>query len=459
MTKDMTEGSSLKLIVTFFVPLLLGNLFQQFYNLMDTIIVGKGINDQALAAVGSTGSVNFLIFGFVIGLANGISILMAQAFGAKDYERLRRVVAMSVVLCLISSVVITAVSFLGISALMKALQTPEDIYADAVLYIRIIFAGIIVTVFNNLAVSLLRALGDGKTPLLSMVFASVINIVLDLYFILSLKWGVAGAAYATVLSQVVSTLICFYKISRLEILKFHKEDWRMNYHLFKQLFSIGLPVAFMNSVTAVGCMILQYFVNSLGTAYTAAYSASSKIVNIFGQPGTNLGFAMATFAGQNLGARRLDRIKDGMKKTLWISVLMNGILGLILILFPEQLASTMLSDPDIIVLSRKYIPISGIFLWILGFLFVYRSTLQGMGKTVVPMISGGVELGMRVICVIATVRIIGFSGIAVAEVMAWVGAELMLMLYYYHVIKKLEQTIPLPVCGKTVDLLERKAVG
>lgn len=459
MTKDMTEGNSLKLIVTFFVPLLLGNLFQQFYNLMDTIIVGKGINDQALAAVGSTGSIYFLIFGFIIGLANGISILMAQVFGAKDYERLRKVIAMSVILCLLCSAVITFVSLLGTDWLLRALQTPKDIFADAVLYIRIIFAGIVVSIFNNLAISLLRALGDGKTPLLSMVFASVTNIGLDLYFILSLKWGVAGAAYATVISQVLSTLICFFKISRLEVLKFQKEDWKMDYRLFRQLFGMGLPVAFMNSVTAVGCMILQYFVNSLGTAYTAAYSASSKIVNIFGQPGTSLGFAIATFAGQNLGARKLDRIKDGMRKTLCISIVMNGILGLILILFPDQLASTMLSDPDIIILSRKYIPISGAFLWVLGFLFVYRSTLQGMGKTVLPMISGGVELGMRVAGVLATVRFLGFSGIALAEIMAWAGAEIMLMIYYYRIVRKFEKTISVPVYERKHGCLEQKTVG
>lgn len=430
----MTEGKPLKLVVSFFIPLLLGNLFQQLYNMVDSIVVGKGINDQALAAVGSTSSINFFIFGFVIGLTNGIAILMAQAFGAKEYDRLCRVIAMSVVLCFAVAITMSIISFFGGRWILLKLKTPPVILEDALIYIKIIYVGIIVTVANNICVSLLRALGDSKTPLIAIAGASVLNLVLDIVLIIGFKTGVAGAAYATVFAQLCSVFYCVGRLRKIEVLQFKKRHWKIDLPLISQLFKMGIPVAIMNSITAIGGMALQYYVNILGAAYTAAYSACMKLLIFFEQPGMNMGFTISTFAGQNLGAKKVERIGVGLRKCVIISTGINIVLGAMLILIPEQLASIMLSDPTIIAHTKEFLPIGGMFIWILGFLFIFRSASQGMGHTVIPMLSGIVELILRIAVVLIVRESFGFAGIAIAEVSSWTGAALMLMIYYFHVI-------------------------
>lgn len=433
----MTEGNPLKLITAFFIPLFLANVFQQMYNIIDTIIVGKGINDQALAAVGASGSINFLIFGFVIGLANGIAILMAQAFGSKDYEYLCKIVAMSLLLCAVVSIVITAVSLLFSRGLMELMHTPVDIFEDALLYIRIILAGMVVSVMNNLCICLLRSLGDSKTPFVGVLIASATNIILDILFVMVFHMGVAGAAYATVLAQVLCILFCLYRIRKLDALKLKKSHFELDMYLMKRLFGLGMPVAFMNSITAIGCMTLQYFVNLLGTSYAAAYSACSKIVNFVQQPAVNIGFAVSTFAGQNMGAQKIKRIHTGVCQAFIMALLMDVVLGAVLIFFPELLASIMLSDPTIIALTSEYLPISGLMLWTVGGLFIFRSACQGMGYTVVPMLSGFLELFLRVGVAIAVKNALGFTGIAISETSAWAGAFIMLGIYYFYMIFRL----------------------
>lgn len=430
----MTEGKPLQLIVSFFIPLLLGNVFQQLYNIVDTIVVGKGINDQALAAVGSTGSIHFFIFGFVIGLTNGISILMAQAFGAKEYDRLCRVITMSVVLCFTVAIIMTVISFFGARWFLIRLKTPPEILDNALIYIRIIFIGIIVTVANNMCVSLLRALGDSRTPLIAIAGASLLNLVLDLILIMGFKTGVEGAAYATVFAQFCSVLFCISRLRKIDVLRFKKDHWILDYSLIGKLFKMGIPVAIMNSITAVGGMVLQYFVNILGASYTAAYSACMKLLVFFEQPGMNMGFTISTFAGQNLGAKKVERIGIGLRKCLMISTGINIVLGAFLILIPEKLASIMLSDPEIIAHSKEFLPIGGMCLWILGFLFIFRSASQGMGHTIIPMLSGILEFALRISVVLIVRKSLGFSGIAISEVSAWTGAAIMLIIYYFYVI-------------------------
>lgn len=436
MTKDMTIGKPSTLIINFFIPLFLGNCFQQVYNLADTIIVGKGISDDALAAVGSTGSLCFLIFGFIIGLTSGISILISQAFGAKDEAALRKVITMSILVCSIASLLITVISLLGAKSLLILLQTPQNIMKDALDYMQIILAGLIATVAYNYCSGLLRALGDSKTPLIAMIVSSVINVVLDIVAVVYLHWGVEGAAYATVFAQICSVIFCYLRIRKIEIVHIHKKDWNLDVKLIIRLLVIGIPVGFMNSVTAVGCMILQYFVNGMGSAYTAAYSAGIKIFSFTEQPGTTLGITMTTFVGQNYGAKKMDRLKNGIKFSLLLSLLLNISIGLVEIFFPQQLAGLMLSEPETISLVGQFLPAGGFCLWILGFLFIFRGACQGMGYTMVPMLSGFLELALRVCVILLLSATWGFFGVAVSEVSAWIGAELMLMIYFFILIRK-----------------------
>ncbi|MGN1097289.1 MAG: MATE family efflux transporter [Clostridia bacterium] len=441
MTKDMTKGTPWKLILAFFLPMLAGNCFQQLYSMVDSIIVGKGLGDKALAAVGSTGSLNFLILGFITGLTGGVAIPMAQAFGSRDDRRLRRVIAMSLVVCGAGTVLITALSLIFIKPLMVLLQTPADILGNALSYMRVILWGMAATVAYNYCAGLLRALGDSKSPFISLIISSIVNVALDIVFIFFLHSGVAGAAVATVISQAASVGFCLLRLAKIPQITMCKRDFEINFNLIGNLIGIGLPVAFMNSVTAIGCMMLQYFVNKLGSDYTAAYSACTRLINLFDQPCMTLGMAASTFVGQNLGAGEIGRIKTGVRSCVIISLAMNIPLGLIMMLFPDGLSSIMLSDPGIIALTRLSLPVNGACLWALGLLFVFRSSAQSMGHTVVPMSSGFVELGLRMLFVIILSGSLGFFGIALADVSAWIGAMLMLMLYYFHVVRKLEKSV------------------
>lgn len=435
--KDMTEGNPLKLIMQFFLPLLAGNVFQQLYNIVDSIVVGKGINGKALAAVGATGSINFLIIGFATGLCAGFGVNMAIEFGAKQFDRLKRVVAMSIVLCIAISVVFTLLSLLTVRPLLIMMKTPDDILADSLIYIRIIFGGIFITVAYNICAALLRSLGDSKTPFMAIVVASFINIALDLLFVIGFKWGVAGAGIATLTAQVASCVYCLIGLRRLDVLSLSKKDFTINLKLIWKLLRIGIPVAFMNSVTAIGCMILQSFVNALGTAYTSAFSATSKIINLLMQPGATLGMAVSTYVSQNLGAGRIDRIREGVKKTLLVSLILNVALGMIAVLFPKFLAGLMISEQEIIDLTPVYLQICGASIFIVGTLFVVRNVCLGLGRTFIPMISGFLELVMRVIPLVLFIDTLGFKAVAYAEVSAWIGAALIIFLDYLHGIKVL----------------------
>lgn len=449
MTKDMTVGSPARLLLAFSIPLLLGNIFQQLYNMVDTIVVGRGIGVSALAAVGSTGSINFLILGFVTGLTQGFSILISHAFGANDYQRMRRVYTMSVFISLITSIVITILSVWGAYWLLDVMNTPADIIDDAVLYIRIIFAGMIITIFFNLYSSVLRALGDSKTPLYAMIVSSIINIVLDILFVVYLHMGVAGAAWATLIAQATSVLFCFLRLRQIDILRPEKADWRYESSITFDLVKLGFPVACMNSVTAAGVMILQLMVNGFGSIYVAAYSAACKIMGVVEQPGVTFGFAMATFVGQNLGAGNIKRIKEGIRKCIMLSLGLYVFIIAALILFGKPLIAMIVtqSETQVINIAYEYIFITSLFLGVLALLFIYRSSLQGMGDTVIPMISGGVEFGARILVALFLPALVGFTAIPLAEAAAWVGAEVLLMVFFYrrlrHLGKKDDASIPL----------------
>ncbi|MFV0395631.1 MAG: MATE family efflux transporter [Coprobacillaceae bacterium] len=443
LTQDMTKGNPLRIIIKFGIPLLIGNMLQQVYNMVDSIIVGKGISVDALAAVGSTGSINFLVLGFVIGLTQGVTILVAQYFGAKDITRLRKSITMSAYLTISLGVLVTIFSCIFAKDLLVFMNTPNNILDNATKYIRIIFVGTLITFAFNFFSGILRAVGDSKSPLIAMIISFFVNVVLDVLFVISFDMGVAGAAYATVIAQVVSAGYCYYRVSNIEELKIKREDWKYDHSLFKKTFKLSLPVALMNAVTAVGVMVLQYFVNGYGSLYVAGYTAGSKIVILLEQISNTFGFAIATFVGQNLGANKIKRIKEGVNKTAVFIIVINIIVAILMFIFGKSILSLMIDKEEIEVIkvAYNYLVITSLFLWTLGLLFVYRCSLQSMGDTLIPMISGIIEFFARIIAIIVLPSIFGFNGVAFSEAAAWVGATILLAGACYYRIHKYQNTI------------------
>ncbi len=421
-TKNMTEGKPFPIIFAYFIPVLCSTLCQQLYSIIDTIVVGKGIDDMALAAVGATGSISFFIFGFIMGLSSGMAVLMAQAYGSGDYNRLRKTITMGFVSCGIVGIVVMVISIAVMRPLLVLLNTSELIIDDAILYIVMILAGIPLMLAYNCLGAILSSLGDSRTPLVAVIIASVINIFLDIFFIITCGMGVEGAALGTLIAQSVAGLFCFFKVRKIEFIRLKRDDWRFDWRLIGEEFKVGVPVAFMNSVTAIGCILLQYFVNLLGVNYTAAYSACSRLTEFMMQPCTAVGMTISTYAGQNLGAYKIDRIKQGLKDCFLLSSALAVITGALLLFAPEFLASLMLSDKENIALAVQYLRICGSMMWSISFLFLVRNTCQGMGLTFIPMISGFLELIARVIVVIRFTPVLGYSAIALAEVSAWASA-------------------------------------
>lgn len=435
MVRDMTSGSPMKLIVGFAVPIFLGNLFQQLYSVVDAMVLGRAVGADALAAAGSTQALSFLVLGFITGLTHGYAILIAQRFGAGDYAGVRRTAANAGYLAAVSSLIITAASLLGARALLEVMHTPEDIFRDALLYIQVIFIGTAASVAYNMFSGILRALGDSVSPLVILVVSSIVNVGLDVLFVVVFRWGVAGAAWATVLAQALSSAMCFAVLRRLELMRFQREDWRGDRDVIRALLRLGVPVGIMNSITAMGIMLLQSVVNGLGSVTVAAYTAGSKLMNLALQPGDILGIAVGTYVGQNLGAGRLDRIRAGVRQSVLLSLAINIVMGLVLALFGRELTAVFVSGTEeaVIEAAYPYFVITGAGVWIVGLLFLYRFALQSLGDTFIPMVSGGVELGMRVGAVLVLDRCfdMGFYAVCWAEVAAWLGAGVLLAVGYY----------------------------
>lgn len=438
-TKNMTVGKPFPIIFGYFIPVLCSTIFQQLYSMVDTIIVGKGINDMALAAVGATGAITFFIFGFIMGLGNGMAVLMSQAFGAGDYNQLRKTITMGFVSCGAVALVVMGLSLIAIRPVLVMLNTSDVILNDALLYVSIIIVGIPLTLVHNCLSAILGSLGDSRTPLIAVIIASIINVILDIAFIMGLGMGVEGAAIATLIAQVLSGVFCFIKLRKIPYIHLKKEDWRLDFSLIWAQFKIGVPVAFMNSVTAVGCLILQYFVNQFGVNYTAAYTACSKVSQFMTYPGTAVGAAMSVFAGQNLGAGEIDRIKEGIKCSAAITLVITAFTSVFLIFMPRTMASIVLTDPVIIELSVDYLRVCGIMGWSISLLFVVRNALQGMGFTVVPMMSGFLELVARVVMILALATSLGYTAVAIAETSAWFSAFVLNGVFLFIKLRKLRK--------------------
>lgn len=423
-TYDLTKGKTTPIILKFFFPMLLTNMLQQIYTIADTMIVGKGLGDDPLAAVGNMSSLTFFIIGFSLGLTNGFSVSIAQAYGAKNTEGLRKSVAASIMLSAVITVILTAVSMIFLRPVLEILQTSEIIMADSLLYGYIIFGGLVTTIAYNLCASILRALGDSKTPFIAIVFSTIFNIVFNWVSIYVLNMGVEGPAAVTIISQLISAAICYAKLRKIEDIRLSRKHFRENLAICLDLLKNGIPMAIMNSITAVGCMMVQYFVNGMGVAFTSAYSACSKYINLFMQPACTAGITMSSFTSQNFGAKKYGRIAEGFKVCMAIALITYIIFGSVMVFFPRFLASMMLNGEQQIELAMGYLVRSGVMIFAVDFLFVVRSGCQGLGKPLFPMISGIVEMVMRVAVIILFTDKIGFSATSYAEIAAWVGALL-----------------------------------
>ncbi len=438
MTKDMTSGNPLKLILMFSIPLLIGNIFQQFYSMVDTIIVGQFLGVKALAAVGSTGSMVFLIFGLILGFTSGFSVLISQRFGANDENGVKDSVASAITLAIIITIVMTLVSVILINPLLNAMGTPDDIFNDAKKYITVSFIGIFSLCFYNLMASILRSLGDSKTPLYFLIIACILNIILDLVFIINFKMGVEGAALATVISQAFSGILCFiYAYKKIPLLKLSKENFINGKKLYKTHLKISIPMALQFSITALGAIILQGAINSFGSDVVGAYTAASKVEQLAMQPSITFGVTMATFCAQNLGAGKYENIQEGVKQCTIINIILGVIAGFILTNFGEFFVKMFVSNPSDIVLSHaiQYLSTIAYFFIPLSLIFVFRNSLQGMGFGLMPMLVGIFELIGRALGAYALVPILGYSGLCLASPLAWIFASVPLMIDYSKKIK------------------------
>ena len=421
-THNMTEGNSYKLLLFFFVPMLCTNLLQQVYSFADSAIVGKGLGDNAFAAIGNLSSLTLLIIGFSIGITSGFSVILAQKYGSNNLVELRNSIANSLILTALLSVLLTAFSLCTIKTILSVIKTPDSIFHDSLCYGSILLGGLTATMAYNLLSGILRALGDSKTPFLAIVVSSLLNILLDCFFLFVLHIGVAGAAIATVLSQTVSAFLCFRKLTKLPECRLTLMDFRISLSLCFELMKNGISMAFMNSVTAVGCMLVQTYVNDLGVAYTSAYSACNKYINFFMLPSITAGFALSAFIAQNYGAKKQNRIREGVRFGVFIALISYLSLGLALFFFPEFWSCLLLNETDTILLSARFLRIIGGLFLPLNLLFVYRSTLQGMGKPFIPMCSGILEMLLRILTIILFLPQYGFIVTAYAEIIAWLGA-------------------------------------
>ncbi|HIS68749.1 MAG TPA: MATE family efflux transporter [Candidatus Gallacutalibacter stercoravium] len=444
MTKTLTSGNPAKLILLFTLPLLVGNLFQQMYNMADTLIVGRTLGVNALAAVGCTGSISFLIIGFAQGLTAGLSIVTAQNFGAGNHTGVRRSFAASVLISLGVTVVLTAIGVIFARPFLQLLNTPAAIIDDAYSYIVVIYGGIFASVLFNLLSNIIRALGDSRTPLYFLVIACLVNIGLDYFFILVLHSGVAGAAWATVISQLLSGVLCLVYIKyRFPILHLTRDDWKLTGVEIAQHLRVGLPMAFQSSIISIGSIILQTALNGLGATSVAAYTASQKIDTLATMPMMSFGMTMATYAAQNFGAGRIARIRKGIKQCCLMSVSFSIVMGIVNITCGRYLVGLFVGDePQVIELSKIFLTINGCCYFILALLFIFRYTLQGLGQSFVPTFAGIMELCMRTLASLVFAQYFGFAGACMANPLAWLGSCVPLCIAYAITMRKMRRSLP-----------------
>lgn len=440
--KEMTSGASFPLILNFTLPLLLGNLLQQTYSLMDAAIVGKYLGINALASVGASTSVVFLILGFCTGCCSGFSIPVAQKFGARDYVTMRRFISVSLKISGVMSVALAIITSLLCAYILRTMQTPENIFNGAYTYLLITFIGIPSIFFYSLLSGIIRALGDSKTPFWFLLLSSVLNIILDLFCIIVLGWGVAGAAIATVFSQGVSSVLCYIYMNRkYEILKTTPSERRFRSDIARQLLGIGVPMGLQFSITAIGSIMLQSANNALGTACVAAFTAAMRIKMFFMCALDSLGIAMATYSGQNYGAGKPIRIWQGIKSSYVMMLVYVAAINIIIWCFAEKFALLFIdpSETEVIKDTALFLHINLSFFPLLGSLIILRYTIQGAGYTKLAMFSGVSEMIARIMVSLVVVPLFGYLGVCYGDPTAWLFANLFLIPAFIYVYRRLKR--------------------
>ena len=442
--KDMTTGKPLPLIISFALPLMVGNIFQQLYTVVDTMVVGKSLGVDALAALGATDWLYWMLLGMIQGVTQGFGILMAREFGAKQFENLRRVVGSSTSLSALSALVFLILGQVVAKPILVMLNTPPEILNWSVLYLRIMFMGIPIVMAYNLLATILRSLGDGQTPLQAMIVAALSNIVLDLLFVLVFRWGIAGAAIATLIAQGISSIYCLRKIRIIPFMTLQSAHYSLESAMAARLLSLGSPMAAQNAIIALGGMIITAVVNGYGVAFIGGFTAANKLYGVLEIAATSYGYAMITYVGQNLGAGNIPRIKTGMSSAIKVALATSAVIAGIMLIFGQHIVGAFISGkPEEAAAALKvgvtYLGIMSICLPVLYILHVTRSAVQGMGNTVLPMVSGIAEFIMRTGGVLILPALMGENGIFIAEVSAWLGADLILVPSYFLMLKRISR--------------------
>ncbi|MEZ3472917.1 MAG: MATE family efflux transporter [Lachnospiraceae bacterium] len=431
---SMTEGSPAKLLLRFTIPMLIGNLFQQFYNMVDSIVVGRFVGSNALAAVGATGSLNFLFFAMSFGIAAGVGVVVSQYFGAERMDMVEKSIINGMYLLAAVSALMGIVGIASARWVLAALDTPEIILEDAVTYMRVSCAGILAIAAYNGVASVLRALGDSKTPLYFMVVACFINIGLDLLFVIGFQWSVFGVALATVIAQMAAAIGAFaYALYKIPYFHIKKENRPIRRDIISRCFTLGLPIALQNALIAFSCIFLQKVVNGFGESVVAANTALGRIEQLVQQPYNSLGAAITTYTGQNIGAGKIDRVKQGYKAAFWSVVVFSIIMFVPCQLFGEQIVGVFVTEPEVVAIGAKGLSITSFFYFFLGMIYVARSVLNGAGDAAFAMINGLMEVAGRVGFAVPLTKIplIGVWGIFFTTGFTWALTGIVSMVRYH----------------------------
>ncbi|MBP3540760.1 MAG: MATE family efflux transporter [Clostridia bacterium] len=438
-TLNMTEGNPSRLLVMFALPMLIGNLFQQAYNLVDSIIVGKFVGASALAAVGATGSISFLFFSVCNGIGSGSGIVTSQYFGAGDPIRVKRAIANSAYIMFSAALVMGLAAFFAAPTLLKVMGTPADILADSTTYMRMSCLGVPLVAVYNYSSSMLRALGDSRTPLYFLIFSCFLNIIMDILFVYVFGMGVFGAALATIIAQVIAGLGCLsYAMRRNPYFMLSKEDWKIDREVIRKSIKLGLPLAMQWSLIAISSTALQTFTNSFGTAAVAAFTATNRIETLVQQPYGSLSSAMATYAGQNYGAKRMDRVKMGLKHGMAMSAIFSLFMLIVLQLFSSQIITFFVDDPEVIHIGGTALKITSWLYIFLGTIYMTRGILNGVGDALFAFINGIVEMLCRIFLPMLLVLIptVGLWGIWWTAGLTWFISAAFCLLRYWSWRKK-----------------------
>lgn len=443
MITDMTQGSPLKHILLFSIPLLIGNIFQQLYNIADLVIVGRTLGVEPFAAVGAVAPLFFLIMFVIVGLTNGFAVVTGQRYGAKDYQGVKNSVVVSTILSTAVTLIFSLICSLFMNPILHWMNVPENIYHNAYWYVEIIAIGLISTTLYNLLASIIRALGDSKTPLYFLIIASVVNIILALVFIIVFHMGVPGSAVAVILSQAIAVILCaFYVKYKFPILHLKKNDWIIKYNsdFFKSAYEhlrIGIPMALQFSIIGIGIIIIQSVCNTFGSDVIAALTAALRIEQIATLPMMSFGVALAAYVAQNFGARKFKRIRLGVIKTSTINIILSILMAFVMRIWGTDIISAFIgtTTDNIINIAHNYLLISTVFYFFLGQIFIYRNALQGMGETIFPLIACIAELVVRSFAAIYLAVKFGYIGIFYSGPIAWVSASTILFLGYFGSIK------------------------